>query len=203
MPDRCSAGTAAALALLLSASAALLSCAGLRVPAQRPAPGPEDLRTLTMDGILLGAHPIVGRDAYWDHFDDNLPEIGIAAVWISIRNHRAGTVDLTRCRWSLKTAARRYRALEASQFMDIYYDGRNLRLRSENRDRNTRRELNNIMFRPGSIRNGLTRDGYLFFRLKSEALLDWKKSATLEARNVLLEDGRKIDLILSLSNGNP
>jgi hypothetical protein len=159
--------------------------------------------TITQEGVSLGAHSIVGRDAYWDHFDDNLPEIGIVAVWVSIRNQRAGKIDLGDSKWSLKTATQKYRALDSSKLMDIYYDKRNVRLRSENADRKARRNLNNIILKPGSIGPDLRRDGFLFFRLKREADRQWSRDSVLEAKGVRLEDGSKIDLTLSLSNGNP
>jgi len=165
--------------------------------------GSQGLLTITQEGISLGAHSVVGRDAYWDHFDDNLPEIGIIAVWVSIENHRSAKIDLTRCNWSLENSARRYNSIDASRLMDIYYDKRHVRLWSENTDRNARRDLNNIILKPGSLGPGLVRNGFLFFRLRTEALLDWKRDSTLQAQGVLLEDGRKIDLNLSLSNGNP
>lgn len=204
MEDRWPTETSIVLTLvLLGGFLSAASCTGFRIPTTPPSFEPQEFLSITQEEISLSAKSIVGRDAYWDYFDDNLPEIGIIAVWVSVRNLRAGKIDLSRSDWLLRTTTKQYKAMDSSGIMDVYYDEQRVRYRSQNADYNARRNLNNIMFMPGSVGPGLKRDGFLFFRLKEQADKEWSNYSTLQAEGVRLENGRKINLTLSFSNDNP
>lgn len=195
--------TASLLLLLLTACLIAMSCGSLQVPFEAPPIKSEELVKQSQKGIDIQAKAIEGRYRYWDLFDDNLPEIGIVAVWVKVKNIRDGSIDLNRTKWILELDGAKHKAIDVSRVLDIYYEKRSVRFYSQNADRQTRHKLHNIIFKPGSIASHLERDGFLFFRVDSGTEKGWSRNATLRAEEIRLEDRQQTEIRLSLTHVNP
>src|SRR5262245_57714412 len=118
----------------------LASCTTLKVPVRLPKVSGPTLQA-SREGVLVGAHPIEGRENYWELFDDDLPQIGIAALWVRIENSRAEAIDLADLNWTLEARGESFSNLSTDQVLDRYYDRRGIRFYSVNSDRKAREDL--------------------------------------------------------------
>jgi len=153
--------------------------------------------------VTLEARPIRGTDQYWELFDDNLIDIGIAVVWVAFRNARNGVIDLSRAKLSLRIGDKRRRALDIGEVLDTYYDRRSIRVYTLNSDREVRRRMHEIVWAPGALSPNAGRDGLVFFRIDSAAAENWPKGTILIADGIQLETGRKLTFQLPLDYAKP
>jgi hypothetical protein len=191
-------------ACVLGPVAALhLSCAGLRLPSAAPEFDPASWPASERNGLTVRALPIEGREQYWDLFDENLPSLGIAAVWIEVRNNGPTSVDLGLSRWKLNVHGQGLSALAASQFLDAYYRGRRVRMYSSAADVRARADLARVMLSAGGLRPGGREEGFLFFRIGPDSESDWSRAATLTASAVRLDSRTAILIELPLAHAAP
>jgi hypothetical protein len=194
----CSRSGLAAAALLL-----MSSCATLNVPAEPPRFDPTETQHASAPGVELGVKPILEREEYWSLFDDNLPEAGIAAVWVSVKNLSDREIDFSGVRWVLRRGMADQAALTSDQVFKIYYRARHIRMYAAETDRRARLAMERVRFQPGSIHPSAERDGFLFFHVYSSALQEWTGRGTLCAENVRLNDGITSSLQVHFTHANP
>ncbi|PYV18537.1 MAG: hypothetical protein DMG07_03735 [Acidobacteria bacterium] len=172
----------------------LPGCTTLRVPARIPDfPAGELVRT-SVEQVALEAFPVEGREANWELFDDYLPEIGIAAVWVSVRNDRGAAVDLTGLRWELKLGSKVAASLGRDEVLKRFYKGRKVRMYSLAADRSARDALERVLFRPGKLAPGARASGFVFLKLDPGQISSWARNGVLVGRGARLQDGRQIEL---------
>ncbi len=185
-------------AFFLALTLFLANCATLHVPHSIPELERSECYSILSDGISIQVKPIVGLESYWDLFDDNLPEIGIAAVWISIHNSRGDAIQVEPRRWHLFLGARRHSLLSPEQVLDRYYEGRKIRMYSVHADRRARQLLDRIglqrqMLPPAGIAEGL-----VFMRVESRAGARWNQDARLVVRGVIGTGGSRKEIEIPL-----
>ena len=151
----------------------LASCTTLKVPVRMPKVSGPTFQA-SRDGVTLGAHPIEGRENYWDLFDDELPKIGIAAVWVRIENSRAEPIDLSDLTWTLEAGTERFSALSIDQVLERFYDRRDVRFYSLNSDRKAREDLEKVMLKSGPLAPSAVSQGFVFLDV------DYSSAAWLE-----------------------
>jgi hypothetical protein len=190
--------------LLLPLLLAALSCATLRVPDSAPSFKTEQFARTEKSGLILEAHAVAALEEYWELFEDNLPDIGIAALWIRIRNDRAGPVSPRIGRWRLVSPGGKYRPLGADELFDRYYDLRGIRAFSVHADQQARERLQPLLFDGGSpLRPSETRSGFVFFRTPPARSAAWVKDARLVLRGLRLADRESVTLELPLNYASP
>jgi hypothetical protein len=187
------------LILLLS-----VSCATLRVPETAPSFKAEEFVRASQAGLVLEARPVVDRESYWDLFEDDLPQFGIVAIWVNIRNERTGTVTVgPRC-WRLRSAGGEERILNAGQLFEQYYDKRRIRAFSMHSDQEAREKLQPLMLNMTTpLRASETRSGFVFFRIRPSSATGRLSSARLILRDVRLPDRKSLTLELPLTYATP
>src|SRR5437867_11064729 len=82
------------LAWYLAAALLFGACSSLRVPTTMPRFPPERLLRTQSEGVILEAYPLLGHEAYWEVFDEDLPRAGIAAVWVKFGSAHEDALDL-------------------------------------------------------------------------------------------------------------
>lgn len=191
-----SSGAAAVLLLMCS-------CATLKVPADPPEFKSEEMLHAGAPGIEMSVMPIRGRDSYWSLFDDNLPEAGIAAVWVTVRNTADAELDLSRVKWVLSRDGRDYPALNGDQVFKLYYQARHVRMYAAESDRRARLALERIRFQPGRVSPSANREGFVFFRIDPGASPDWSERGILIADDIRVGNNRMSMLQVHLSYAHP
>jgi hypothetical protein len=191
------------VAILVSTGFLVSSCSSLHVPLNAPLFGSEDLLHASNSGIDLAAKPIEGTASYWQLFDDNLPEIGIGAVWVVIHSNRDDAIDLTKAKWSIKIGELVHTPLSTSEILKLYYKGRKIRMYTLKADETARRNLDNLEFHPGGKSSSLMHDGFVFFRIAPTQVPDWTRGGILRLEDIRLINGQKITIELPLSYANP
>ena len=189
--------------LLALAMVPASSCSSLRVPSRPEIVHRQQLLRSEADGVTLEARPIRGTDEYWELFDDNLTDIGIAAVWVAFRNARSGAIDLSGAKLRLRIGDKRRRTLDIGEVFDTYYDRRHIRIYTLNSDREARRRMHEIVWVPGALSPNAGCEGLVFFRIDSATAANWPKGSILIAGGIRLETGRKLTLQLPLDYANP
>jgi hypothetical protein len=152
--------------------------------------------------VTLEARPVVGGEEYWDLFDDHLPEVGIAAVWINLRNGR-GEEIVPGARWSLRLADRRYRDMDSEALFPRYYARRGIRMYSINTDRRARSRFEELRFQPGGLAPSAERAGLLFFPIDPARASDWHSAATLLSPEIRTSEKKPLVLELPLRYAGP
>lgn len=185
--------TAAGLPALLL----LAGCAGLHVDSRPPRIQASEV---VRHGLHLRAAALRDRELNWEVFDENLPALGITAVWVELENRRSAPADLRRCEWRLRVAGREQRALSAREVMGAYYEGRRIRMYSPKGDTEVRARLEELILAGTVLAPGARRSGYLFFRVGRRA---GAGPAALRVRNVRLDARTGIDLELLLPYADP
>jgi len=191
----CRSAVAAAVSLLMC------SCATLDVPVDPPRFKPDEMLRTSASGVELGVKPIQGRDSYWSLFNDNLPEAGIGAIWVAIKNVTDNEIDFSKVRWVLRRGTTDRLPLDGDQVFKLYYRARHIRMYGIETDRQAKRALDRIRFQPGLMPPSAVREGFLFFRVAPRSALDW--SGTLSADNIRFKDGRTSSLQVLLAYANP
>jgi hypothetical protein len=184
-------------------SAWVQACITLRVPARAPEFAAADLVRATVEDVTLEARAIQGTAANHDLFDDDLPEIGIGAVWVSIRNARSAPIDLGSVQWALTMRDRQYAALRRDDLLKRFYKGRKIRLYSTRTHGDAQAALDRALFRATTIAPGSTAAGFVFLKTEPTRTPSWARGATLVARGVGVGDGRRIDVQVTLAEGVP
>ena len=182
----------------------MCSCASLNVPADPPEFKPEEMLRTSAPGVELSVMPVQGRDSYWSLFDDNLPEAGIGALWVSVKNLGDAEIDFSRVKWvMLRRDGTNQPALDGNQVFRLYYHARHIRMYAAENDRRARLALERIRFQPGRIAPSMNREGFLFFRIVPSSSFDWSGHGTLIADNIRFRDGRMSSLQVHLAYANP
>jgi hypothetical protein len=184
--------------LALAACGFLYACSSLHVQPKRPLFRSQDLVRTSRDDIEFGWKAIVGEDEYLDLFDENLPESGLVAIWIQIRNGRAQEIDPNPHAWSLRIGNEKFPALSIAEVFKRYYSGSKIRMVTVNADRTARAEMEQLAFPRGRIPAGTAREGLLFFRIKSAFAAEWAGAATLCASEIQLapHSRTRIEIVL-------
>jgi hypothetical protein len=183
---------AGGIPLFLFAAWLLSGCSTLRVPSGYPESGASGSVRAQVEGVTLTAKPIVGRDAYWGLFDEDLPRLGIAAAWVTLRSDTGEEMSIQPRRWSLRAGDRRYPALRADDVLGRYYEGARKRIYSLQADRDARARLERISLQPGKAAAGTQLEGFVFFGIQPSAADSWTRQATLVARDVVIGAKRKV-----------
>jgi hypothetical protein len=173
-------------------------CSTLHVPAVRPDfSASESVQTAT-EGVILRAAAVLGRERYSDLFDDDLPQLGIVAVWITVENRSRQEVAVEPKRWYVLSAGRRCPAMSPNEMVDRYYHERNIRLYVVRADERARERLEQLSFQRARLAPGASSEGFVFFRTDASAPPSWNLEATLMAGGIRLGGERKLDMQLPL-----
>jgi hypothetical protein len=151
-----------------------------------------------VDGIDVGVRPIRSEAEYLQYFDDNLPAIGIAAIWMEVSNSRTRSVSMQPASWVLRIGDRDFHSMTVSEVFNRYYRQRRIRIYSVRNDRAARQDLEKVSLGDAPIAPAAQRRGFVFFRIDPQMASDWDHRATLVARNVLLDRGSKTVLRIAL-----
>jgi hypothetical protein len=189
--------------LLLSAAVFLTaSCSSMQVPVRGFEIPSQELLFFSQNGVSIGARAIVGRDHYWDLFDDNLPEFGIGAIWVEVRNESESILDMSSVRWILDGNQAGKKELDSSSVLDRYYKMRRIRMVSSEENRKSIVNLEFVRFRSARIPSRSSSQGFLFFRTNPYESENWARGS-LRAERVRDSQGRILSIQVSLANANP
>jgi hypothetical protein len=182
------------------------SCSVLQAPVSPPALHREQQYRISSAGLIIEAAPIRSWEEYWELFDDNLPEIGLLAVWVEVRNSRAQEVDLSTVKWRLMRGPENLSATGINELFSWYYKSRKLRFYSVNADKQSRQAFSKWMLPSSHLQPAQSQKGFLFFRSSSSLGADWNHNAVLVVRGLPAEtethDAYR-NLELPLFNANP
>jgi hypothetical protein len=184
--------------LLTAPSLAVIGCSTLHVPAVRPSFSMRESVQAETDGITLRASPIVGKESYNELFDDDLPQVGIIAVWVALENHSKQPVAVDPKRWYMLAASRRCPVMPSNEMMDRYYRERGIRLYIVQADERARDRLQKLSLQRGELAPGTSAEGFVFFRTDGSAPPSWNRDARLMAKGIKLGGKRKLDMELPL-----
>ncbi len=173
-------------------------CSTLHVPAVRPGFSERESVEVETDGIVLRARPIVGRESYSELFDDDLPQIGIVAVWTTVENHSEQAAAVNPEQWYLMAESRRCPAMSVNKMVDRYYHERGIRLYVVQADERTRERLQKFSLQREELAPGAAAEGFMFFRMEGSAHAPWNLDATLMAKGIKLGGAHKLDMQLPL-----
>ncbi len=150
--------------------------------------------------------PIRTWEEYWALFDDNLPEIGLLAVWVELRNTRPQEIDLSGVKWELQRGPESFHAADLGQVFKQYYKRHDVRLYSLNADNDARQAMSLWLLHTSRLRPEESQKGFLFFRLNSYQPPDWNRGTVLFARGFPGDAGERRarrNLELPLFHANP
>jgi hypothetical protein len=190
--------------VILAAAALLqISCASLQVPLT-PVSFSSD-RTLHSGGagIELRIRPILSQDEYLDLFDDFLPEIGVVAFWVDVRNTRDNAVEIPPSSWRLETGGRGIHSLSVQDVFERYYDGRRIRMYTIGADGTARQNMERIAFKHGRIEPSTEHAGLVFFAIAPPATRGWNQGAVLRLGGIRLPDGSRVVIRIDISHASP
>ena len=166
------------------------ACTSLRVPRSIPDPGGGPSSSVKAMGVSVSVRPIVGRESYWELFDEDLPEMGMAAAWVTIRNGRQDEVSVEPARWYLRSGTQRSPRLSPEEVMGRYYKARKIRMYSVRADREARRRLDDIGLQQGRLSSAGIAEGLVFFRIAVPANPRWHEDKHLIVRGLF--SGREL-----------
>jgi hypothetical protein len=153
--------------------------------------------------VELSATPIQSTDDYWELFDDNLPEIGLVALWIEMRNTGSRETDLSRVRWELRRGTLLLREASADDIFKQYYQRRQVRLYSVNSDLIARKAMSGALMKSGRLQPSESCSGFLVFKSKSPLPQDWSRDGVLVGRGFPPRSGGRKTVELPLTHANP
>ncbi len=177
---------------------AVSGCVTLHVPAVGPDFTAREYVEKESKGIVLRVRPIVGKESYGELFDDDLPQVGIVAVWATVENHSRLDAAVDPGQWYLQVADHRCRSVSANKMVDRYYHERGIRLYVVQADERTRERLEKLSMRREALAPGASAEGFVFFRIDHSAPPSWNLDATLIAEGIRLGGARKLDMQLPL-----
>jgi hypothetical protein len=180
----------------------LASCATLQVPlAELSFPPPHTLRE-SRDEIDVGARPMVSEDDYLKLFDDFPPDIGIAALWVEVKNARATAIEIQPSNWRLLAGNRSFHVLSVQDVFDRYYQGRNIRMYTTGADRDAKQKMKRVSFENRRIEPSMKRAGLVFFAIDPALASGWEHGAMLSLADIQLARGSKIAIQVKISHAN-
>lgn len=185
-------------AILLLVSAVGSACAVLHAPLAPPAVTPEGRFHLSAEGLEIEAQPIRTWEQNWELFDDNLPEIGLLAVWVELRDTSSKELDLARAKWELRRGADRLRPLSLDGIYENYYKRHHTRFYGVKADRDAREVMGKWLLDAGRLRPSESRRGFLFFKTASAQTPDWNRGAVLTLSRFAHVGGARNDRRLEL-----
>ena len=191
------------LIFLLLISAAASSCTVLRAPAGPPSFVQQDVHQGATGELEVKAVPIRKTDDYWELFDDNLPEIGLVAVWVELRNSGRDAIDLSRLRWQLSRGNFVFREASSNEIFERYYKLRKVRMYSLKSDQAAREAMSKMLLKSVLLRPSDTSKGFLLFKANSPQPADWSRGSVLIAQGPQAGAGGRQALELPLDNANP
>lgn len=147
---------------------------------------------------MLRVRPIVGKQSYYELFDDNLPQVGIIAVWVTMENRSRQAAVVDPRHWYLKAADRRCASMSVNKLVDHYYNERGIRFYTVQADERARDRLAKLCLRREALAPGASAEGFVFFRIDSPAPPSWNLGATLMAAEIKLGGARRLDMQLPL-----
>ena len=180
-----------------------VSCASLRVPSSIPEFEPSAWVSVEKEGLDLRAVPLEGRSCYWEVFDENLPALGIVALWVEIRNGRRTPVTLTDARWRLQIPGGKTGSLDAVEVMKRYHSKAGTRIYSTAAEADSRGKLDHLLLAPGNLAAGQSRSGFLFFAVDPEQEVHWSQAARLIAPPIRCAGWRAAIIELPLAYATP
>jgi hypothetical protein len=189
--------------MIAGLGAFLTSCTTLQVPVSGPSFPLQEVLRGSREGVEIGVTPIVAEDEYLQLFDDDLPEIGIAALWVEVHNTRSTAIEMNPVGWHLRTSGQESSSLSIEEVFARYYQGRKVRMYAIGTDGTARLNMERVIFRPGPIQPAAKRQGFVFFRLNPAIPSGWNRGATLGVDNIWLDRSNKINLEIALSHANP
>jgi hypothetical protein len=180
-----------------------VSCASLHVPSSAPQFESSAWVSSESEGVELRAVPLEGKESYWELFDENLPALGIVALWVEFRNHRQTQVTLTDAPWRLQIPAGKTGSLDAAQVMKRYHSRTGSRMYSISAEAEARGKLERLLFMPGVLAPGRARTGFLFFAVDPKQEVRWNEAATLIGPPVRCAGYRTVTIELALDYATP
>jgi len=174
----------------------------MHVPLQAPSFTREQMVKADIGSITVSARAITGPNANWELFDDDLPHLGIAAVWISLWNGSTSEVNLSGLKWRLSVGSRRYNALEPEEVLKRYYKGKQIRLYGLNAHQQATRELQEVSFQQGRLPPSKASKGFLFFRIDPKMAGRWSRESSLIAEGLPAEGSTEGVLRLPLEHAD-
>ena len=170
----------AALAALVGAG----GCTSLRAPVAPPVFAPAEVVSAEVEGFALKARPVAERDLSLELFDEDLPALGIAAVWVEIGNRRDSPADLRRARWAVEIAGRRSDALSTDAVLKRFYRARKIRMYTTKTDADARRAIESLRLRVEVLPAGGSASGFLYCAADPALGSGWARRAALAVRGV-------------------
>jgi hypothetical protein len=158
---------------------------------------------LTRDGVTVEAHPLKTAEEYWEAFEEDLPETGITAIWVVVRNARQDVLSLQKCEWRLRSGAGEFAPLRAEAVLKQYYKSKRIRAVTVAADRRARTNLETAMLGPGRVGPGQMIQGFVFFRTEPAPSAEWTGGARLVLRGLPGANGKPADIELPLAYANP
>lgn len=179
------------------------SCATLRVPADLPTIQNAIAVNTRVADVQLSATALSGTEQYLELFDDNLPEIGLVAARISLRNESSQLLFVPPTPWSLRIGDRSFKGLDAEMMLKVYYKKRRIRMFTVKTDEAARLGIQRLLFSPRQIPPATQQDGLAFFQLDVAHAARWPAGAALISGMLRFADGREISLDLHFPNAAP
>jgi hypothetical protein len=177
-------------------------CSSLRVPAQVPAFPEAELQRTGTGPVELEARAVDARALNWELFDDHLPELGLAPVWVRVRNRGAERLDLGRASWRLELGGRRFSALGRDAILGRFYKRKKIRMYTLQAHAAARTSLDRLLIAAGPLAPGTSASGFVFLGIDPRAAGTWV-GGTLVLHGVRLGSRRAPDLTLVLGHAQP
>jgi hypothetical protein len=169
-----------------------VGCTTLRAPATIPAFSAGELSEVSQQGVVLqasGSRSQQMREA----FDEDLQDIGILALWVSVRNERPAQIELKSKHISLRLGAAARSPLSVAQLFDKYYKRRGIRSYLLSADAKAKEDVSRLSFKPGALGQFESRSGLIFFDVDKLRAADRVGALTLRLR----VEGLTLELPLS------
>jgi len=187
---------ASACSLMLGA------CATLQVPSKAPSFPFEKCLNTSREGVVVRAYPIEHYEDYWQVFEEDLPKIGLGALWVRIDNSRPGAIELKDARWTLRKGERSFTSLDAKDVLKQFYSGQGIRMYSVAVHEKARKGLERLILKDGTIPPSGFLEGFLFFKT-DPGNRRWSTGAILSGKDIQLETRKEIEIELAISDANP
>lgn len=192
------------LVMMIAGLGLLSACATLEISVKPPTFEPQEYLRSTCKGLELRAIAVEGVDRYWELFDDYLPEIGIAAVWVKILHTGQSSIDLSKSKWGLRFHGQMHPPLSTEQVFRLYYKKRKIRFFQLETDAKARARFEQASIAlPNTLHPGSEQSGLLLFDLVALGPeQDWSRDATLSLQNVRFARDDQADLVLPLNHAD-
>lgn len=191
------------ISVLALGAMVVTSCATLQAPASPPSFPQQELLRQNREGIDIAVKPVVGEDEYLQLFDENLPQSGIVALWVTVHNTRAAPIELHPTSWCLRVAGQSFPAMSISELFKRFYEANHVRMYSLETDRTARLNMDRLALQQGQIPPSVKREGFTFFRIDPSLISSWNSRASLWARDIRLNPHAVIALEIALSHARP